>query len=460
MHVKLFSGSILLLTLAATPAGATNYFPNTTQDQFGEDLDKCTLREAIQAASTDAPFGGCPAGSVLDVIDLSTYSSSYNITRAGASEDDNATGDFDFSGTGVIILQGGAAQRSRISANQLDRIIDVDIASGIQVYLLDLTLTDGDAGNQPGGAVRARGDLMVIQRTHVTNSRGSFGGGVYASQSANEVIIRDSSITRNRANGNGGGVFSSAEELLRVTNATFSENYATGEGGGLAAAGPVSLKSVTIAYNSGESYGGAYISATPATIDNSIFSNNSREFSIFGAADLHCSVTVSSLGYNMYQDRNCPFAVNWASDVQDDPQLGTLVDAGHGVPVHPLMPDSPAIDSGAQVPNDGSSGKCVSTDQRRFSRDRCDRGATRSTTISQSRRITTHQMPIRATVCARARSADARCARRCRKPRRTRSHASSRCVREPTRSTFRAATRISRPPVTSTSWAPATMRAC
>ena len=58
-----------------------------------------------------------------------------------------------------------------------------------------------------------------------------------------------------------------------------------------------------------------------------------------------------------------------------DPLLGTLADAGKGVPVHVLLPGSPALNSGAPSPNDGSMGHCESTDQRGIQRQQCDRGA-------------------------------------------------------------------------------------
>lgn len=366
----------LLLTAAAAPALATTYVPNTTQDQFGEDSTRCALREAIQAARTNAAFGGCPAGTLADIIDLGAFASPYRITRAGAGEDDNATGDFDLSGDGAIILQGNGAGKTVISGEGLDRIIDVASHSAVDVYLLDLTLRGGDAGGQSGGAVRARGDVMIIQRVHITASAASSGGGLYVAANADEVTVRDSAITRNRASSGGGGVLNHAGVQLRLINSTLSENVAeNGDGGGLLSWAPVSLKSVTIAFNSADSHGGAYFRDGTASFDNSIFANNRQRFGLFGADNLSCAITANSLGYNLYMDRDCDFVTAPASDVQADPRLGTLVDAGHGVPVNLLLPDSPAVDTGAPPPNDGTGPRCLAQDQRRFDRDRCDRGA-------------------------------------------------------------------------------------
>ena len=56
-------------------------------------------------------------------------------------------------------------------------------------------------------------------------------------------------------------------------------------------------------------------------------------------------------------------------------RLGTLADAGKALPVHVLLPGSPAQNTGAPSPNDGSTGHCESTDQRGIQRQQCDRGA-------------------------------------------------------------------------------------
>ncbi|MBL0162884.1 MAG: CSLREA domain-containing protein [Xanthomonadales bacterium] len=52
-----------------------------------------------------------------------------------------------------------------------------------------------------------------------------------------------------------------------------------------------------------------------------------------------------------------------------------MSDAGKSLPVHVLLPGSPALNSGAPTPNDGSTGHCEATDQRGIQRQQCDRGA-------------------------------------------------------------------------------------
>lgn len=366
--------SILLASLgAATTVQAALIAVTTTQDEFGEDPADCSLREAVQAAVSDTAFGGCPGGSTqLDTIELA--GATYRLSRAGAGEDANATGDIDLSGDSVIIIQGAGAQRTRIDGDGLDRVIDIAPSAGLDVFLLDLTITGGDAGAADGGGVRMRGERLIVRRSHITDNVGRIGGGLYATAGADDVQVVESAVTRNVANGLGGGIHSAGG--LTLVNATLSENLSTASGGGLSSSGTASLKNTTVAFNSADSYGGAYFSAGSATIDNSLFADNRQQWGLNDdGANLRCAITVSSGGYNSYTSRDCPFTPFRSSDRREDPRLSTLVDAGRGTPVHLLMKDSPAIDSGAPPPFDGADEHCPSTDQRGVARLTCDRGA-------------------------------------------------------------------------------------
>ena len=373
MLVRLAARALLACLAPTTAIQAATITVTTSQDEFGEDAEDCSLREAVQAAVTDAAFGGCPAGSaLLDTIALA--GSTYRLTRAGAGEDANATGDIDLSGDSVVVIQGLGAQRTRIDGAGLDRVIDIAASAELEVLLLDLTITGGDSGNTDGGGVRMRGERLIVRRSHITDNIGRIGGGLYATAGADDVQVVESAVTRNVANGLGGGIHSAGG--LKLVNATISENLSTASGGGLSSSGTASLKSVTIAFNSADSYGGALFSAGSAAIDNSLFANNRQQWGFDDdGANLRCSITVSSGGYNSYTSRDCPFTPFRTSDRREDPRLGTLADAGRGTPVHLLMKDSPAIDSGAPPPSDGTDEHCTSTDQRGVTRLTCDRGA-------------------------------------------------------------------------------------
>lgn len=362
-----------LLALAA-PLGATVYTLDSTADQFGEDPGTCTLREAIQAASTDSAFGGCPAGTLLDTINLPFFSE-FRITRAGTGEDGNATGDFDVSGTGAIIIQGLGAQHTVIDGRGLDRVFDV-LPGEIDLFLLDVTVTGGDAGLQSGGAVRMRGDSLVVRRSHLTGNTAQLGGALWAASGDGNIQVWESALTGNLSTNVGGGIYLAADRQLDMVNVTLSGNVAVGQAGAIYfSAGQARLKSVTVSANSARLRGGAQFESGSVRLDNSIFYGNAARDLPGTDADLYCRSATISHGFNTWDRRDCPLQAPQASDNSEDPLLGALTDAGEGVPVHPLLLFSPAIDSGGLLPNDGSDGHCRGTDQRRIERGRCDRGA-------------------------------------------------------------------------------------
>ena len=86
----------------------------THADLVGAD-GRCSLREAITAANTDATFGDCPAGepAAVDVVRLDT--GLYLLSRAGAREDANGTGDLDVAAGGPLTIAGQGAGTTTIS---------------------------------------------------------------------------------------------------------------------------------------------------------------------------------------------------------------------------------------------------------------------------------------------------------------------------------------------------------
>jgi len=379
--MKLLLRTVFIPLLASASAGATTIAVTTTQDQFGEDTTKCSLREAIQAANTNAAFGGCPAGTASDLITLggNTNPNHYEITRAGRIENDNATGDFDLDSTGSIAIAGTTTRKAVIEGGGLDRIFDLACRSDMNVLLVNLTLRDGDTGDDPvgGGALRACAHATLISKVHFTDNTASRGGALVLSATAGDVTITQSAFTRNRSfDGEASAIRHLGNTaLLSLTNTTISENVASGEGA-LWTTGDVTMKNVTVAYNTAQQYGGVNALDGTITYDNSIFSDNAARAPNSGQ-DLHCtpSATVLSNGYNLYERRDCTVATPRASDITGDPLLGTLADAGGSLPAHVLLPGSPATNSGAPVPNDGSLGHCPSIDQRGVQRLQCDRGA-------------------------------------------------------------------------------------
>jgi hypothetical protein len=248
----------------------------------------------------------------------------------------------------------------------------------MNVQFNTLTIRGGDAGTEAGGGIYMCANSASLYAVHMTENTANLGGALYipTSGAAGEVTVTRSAFTRNTATGsNGGAIAHYGSELLKLTNATLSENR-TQQSAALYANGDVTMKSVTIAYNTGSGTGGMYVAGGVARFDNSIFSDNASSTTSTANVDLRCVPTAFSDGYNLWNKGNCTFSIPRASDLaQTDPLLGTLADAGRAVPVHVLLPGSPALNSGGPGPNDGSTGHCESTDQRGVQRQQCDRGA-------------------------------------------------------------------------------------
>ncbi len=377
MNLRLLTVGLALL-LGSTGLGATSIQVTTTDDQFGEDTSKCSLREAVQAANTDAAFGGCAAGSSADIITFLDFYYRIKLSRPGRGEDNNATGDIDVSTSGTIVFVGNSTGSTVIDGDGVDRVFDLDCRSDMNVQFNSLTIRGGDAGSGAGGGIYTCAHTASLYAVHMTENSANLGGALYipTTSIAGAVTVNRSAFTRNRSIGSGGGAIAHyGSELLKLTNTTLSENTAQ-EGGALFADGDVTMKNVTVAYNTGAGTGGVYINGGVAHFDNSIFSDNASSTTTSTGADLRCIPSAFSDGYNLWQKATCTIATPRSTDLTStDPLLGTLADAGRALPVHVLLPGSPALNSGAPAPNDGSTGRCASTDQRGIQRQQCDRGA-------------------------------------------------------------------------------------
>ena len=161
----------------------------------------------------------------------------YTLSRAGASEDANGTGDLDIAGD--LTLHGAGALTTEIDGGQLDRVIDVLPASD-HAFVDGVTVTGGrtpdgedgfiDGGGDevaptPGGAgggIRVGGPLTLTDAVVVTNGTG-FGGA--------ELLDPDGPCdesTPSANGGDGGGIAVENSELL-VSRSTIRGNI-TGTG--------------------------------------------------------------------------------------------------------------------------------------------------------------------------------------------------------------------------------------
>ena len=239
---------------------------NTADDENNTDGD-CSLREAVQAANTNAAVDGCAAGDVDG--DRITFMAGYTISLSGGQL--LITDDVEIDGAGNVT----------VDANGASRIFDVDAAGGAgseqAVAFTALTLQNGDSrANRPegspdaGGAVDLRsGSEATFTDVDVTGSiAGINGGGIHgAGGTAITVTTSDggsSTISGNTAQGGmagmgGGGVWGAGTTTISG-NVTISDNAATGaagSGGGVFnQGGTLDITGATITGNAANRAGG------------------------------------------------------------------------------------------------------------------------------------------------------------------------------------------------------------
>ena len=278
------------LLTAATPfpfAPTPNSIPVTT---FLDEYENpgpgtgCSLREAITAAITNAPFGGCPSGTSSDFESIELQTGWYTITRYGV-DDTNENGDFDILTAmpgspprspqldWMIYINGAGTDATFIDGNDMDRIFD--LGPGTNVAITSMTIYNGlshveDAKSGRGGGIYNAGNLnMLYARVHA-NTAGSGeissqGGGIY--NSGNLFFRYSSVVDENQTSaatfdghgGDGGGIYNTGnldiDDSAILNNLTgisgdYGPTFASGgNGAGIYNSGDVDITNSTLQGN-------------------------------------------------------------------------------------------------------------------------------------------------------------------------------------------------------------------
>jgi CSLREA domain-containing protein len=177
--------------------------------------NKCSLRAAIDEANAN------PSSDAITIA----RGVNPRLTRVGAAEDANATGDVDVLDTLTIHGQGAT-----VDAGGLDRAIE-SLAGTLTID--HLTVTGGSTardtlpgGGDDGGGILALGNLTLVSSTVVGNDAERFavgGGGGIAVMGSLTMI--DSTVSRNTAHSNGGGVYVIGGPTV-IVDSTVDDNQA------------------------------------------------------------------------------------------------------------------------------------------------------------------------------------------------------------------------------------------
>ena len=381
---------------------------DTTDDELNSDGD-CSLREAIQAANSNAAVDACTAGSGVDTITVPA--GTYILTIAGAGEDLNATGDLDI--TDSVTINGAGMDATLILAGldlvewvRIDRVLH--ILPGIIASISGVKIGPGECQGSGGGILNSSA-LTLTNVTLYDNITMGSGGGMY--NSGSNTTLTNVIFSGNQGEGGAGGMYNSADNVT-LTNVTFKSNWSWGTGGMSNSGSDITLTNVTFTSNSAYGTGGMSNSGSNVTLTNVTFRGNSSETNSGGMSNSGSSTTLTNVTFrdNYAEDtgggmsnsvgnpeiRNTIFWNNWApvgaqinnvsgapvvsdSVVQGgyvggtniltgDPMLGTLGDYGGFTQTIPLLPGSSAIDA--------TSNNCPATDQRGVARgSTCDIGS-------------------------------------------------------------------------------------
>ena len=328
------------LFMSSTAFGAT-IIPNTFSDENGGG-GSCSLREAIEAANTDAAFGGCSAGSGADTIPLQAGTYQLSIPNDGLS--DNQVGDLAVE-SDITITHSGVAP-TVIDGGAVDRVVRVVLGGTLTAS--NITIRNGRT-NQPGGGIRNEGVLNLSAATVTANeSTQSFGGGI-SNNGHGLVNLTNVTISGNRAGSDSGGVDEESDRPINLDNVTVSANTADSNG-------------------DGGNGGGMFNASGAINVHNTIVAGNSDNSTDTGERAPDCAGTVTSQGNNLIGDlTHCNFLSSGGDKTNVNPLLGPLADNGGPTFTHALLAGSPAINAaGAGAP---------ATDQRGAPRSAPDIGA-------------------------------------------------------------------------------------
>lgn len=276
----------------------------------------CTLHDAITAANTDNPAGGCNGGSGLDTIELET-----DVILSGALP--AITSDIVLNGNGHTVDGNNSVRAFTIAGGNLELNV--------------INITNGYMAQDSGGAIlNDRGDVTINYSTISGSAVGDgyLGGGIgnrgVSYETYATMTINNSTISGNSAGYSGGGIYAHATNLT-INNSTITGNSATYDGGGL------------------------YSVYSSVTLNRTIISGNSSDHpdgdrhevfnSLYGSTITADNFNV--IGYDGYA-RSFNLSLG-ASDVVPAGLLNTLLEptlADNGGPTltHALVADSPALD--------------------------------------------------------------------------------------------------------------------
>jgi CSLREA domain-containing protein len=226
---------------------------NTLEDELNSDGD-CSLREAIEAANTNASVDMCGSGDVL--TDTITFSVDGTIIL---------NNELLVNAGGPLLIDGGDA--ITLSGGGTTHVLSVQSS---ELILQSLAISDGLFGNG-GGLYKLSGNLAIINCQFLNNITNlGVGGAIYNKEGS--LSISDSVFSGNFAQYPGGGIYNLGS--MTISNTIFSENASGGEAGAIDNVGSMTIINSIFSANISAGGGGAIRNGGSISIHESFFSGN------------------------------------------------------------------------------------------------------------------------------------------------------------------------------------------
>ena len=200
-----------------------------------EENGKCSLGEAIFAANSGKPKDTCAAGVQGESV-IELMPGEYQFTQRDQTppqEDWVASVVKVGNALPAVIyglkIRGNGATLIRDEAAEPFRFFEVMFGT---LTLENITLQNGDVGEDWGGALYSFNASMVLDRVRLVNNYADNGGGLYFTFGG--LTVKDSEFLENKAGFSGGGVDLDSAKATFV-NTTFTGNIAEAQGGGIRA---------------------------------------------------------------------------------------------------------------------------------------------------------------------------------------------------------------------------------
>lgn len=254
---------------------------NTLDDQGSDDdtPNECSLREAITASTTGAPFEGCQTPSTTILFEpglMGTITLTSTLSIPG----------------GTVVVEGPGRDQIAISGNNARRVIQVQ--SGATVTLEGLTIANGSSSGN-GGGILNQGTLTLVDSTVSGNFSGDNGGGIFQASGADPnrgLTVTRSTLDNNQAAGYGGAIYQFNQDKIEIHNSTISNNSAS-EIGGIGARNVEMIESWITGNRSMFAFGTAGGFLGEGTIDRSTISGNSA-YGGGGISSFRGTLTISN----------------------------------------------------------------------------------------------------------------------------------------------------------------------